>query len=156
MRHGRSARPKPEDTGGIEAQPALTRAKMMMHNCISIAAATLFLPSPGSRSMPGWWGPGAFLAVAVFDQVQSGAVGTQHVLPEGFWQHLCRCPEVAGLPEQREEQCCGRGCPEGRDRQQITPASPAVGDEQQSGNCCSSFPLEIQDSFKLWKPQHVQ
>lgn len=86
MRHGKSARPKPEDIGGTEAHPDLTRAKMMLHNCISIAAATLFLPSLGSHSMPGWWGPGAFLPVAVFDQVQSGAVGTQHVLPEGFWQ----------------------------------------------------------------------
>lgn len=43
MRHRESARLKPEDIGGIEAQLALRRAKVLTHNCISVAAATLFL-----------------------------------------------------------------------------------------------------------------
>lgn len=87
-RQREGARLKPEDIGGIEAWPALRRAKTISSS-ISFAAATPFLGwtalhSPGSHSMSGQCGSGAFPAVAVLDQGQSECVGTQCVLPDGF------------------------------------------------------------------------
>lgn len=149
MRHRESARLKPEDIVGIEAWPALRRAKKVIHNCISVAAATLFLgqtaqflPGPRSRSTSG---PGhGSRAFSRHGYIRLGAVS-------GRRKPLCPPQRVfirvsvtarewrisAGAPERSEQQRRDESwCPAGRDGRQAAPRLSGVGAvraEQPSG-----------------------